>query len=162
VLRGRAADRRRAGRPRESWTRGNYASLHAWKGEHDEALALAQRNYEITERLGDVFSRHWALFNLGFALIERKDFEPALQSLESADRVYMDAMGRGGEAEGWRAALIAQALLGVGRVPEALERARHAATVVKERGLYWGLPRATGRVVELEGLARVREALVEA
>ena len=175
----------------ESWTRGNYAALHAWAGEHDEAVSLAQRNYEITERLGDVFSRHWALFNLGFAHLERGDFEPALDYLERGDQVYMEAMGRGGEAEGWRAAMIAQALLGVGKVADAMERARHAAAVVEERGLNWGLPRAyralaevciaagegnpaalldeaekvanaTGRVIELEGIARAREALVQA
>ena len=175
----------------ESWTRGNLAMMRAHRGEHDEALALAQRNYETTERLGDVFSRHWALFNLGYVHLEREEFEAALDYLERADQVYMEAMGKGGEAEGWRAALHSRALLGVGRVAEALERARHAAAVNRDRGIRWGLPtslvalaeasiaagegdpgalldeaetvlKETGRVFELDDVARLRNALVEA
>jgi tetratricopeptide (TPR) repeat protein len=126
----------------ESWTRGNLAVLMAMRGDSDAAIALAQRNYELTERLGDVFSRHWALFYLGFVALERGDPEQALDHLERSDRFYREAMGNGGEAEGWRAALLADALLGVGRVPEALERAEQGVAVIRDRGLGWGLPRA--------------------
>jgi class 3 adenylate cyclase/tetratricopeptide (TPR) repeat protein len=135
-----------------SWTRGNLAGLMAVRGDLDQALALAQRNYELTERLGDVFSRHWALLNLGFVHLEREEPEPALDYVDRADSIYMDAMGTGGEAEGWRKALIAEALLGVGRVAEALESAERSATVARDRGLNWGLPRA------LRALARARLA----
>jgi class 3 adenylate cyclase/tetratricopeptide (TPR) repeat protein len=135
-----------------SWTRGNLAGLMAVRGDLDPALALAQRNYELTERLGDVFSRHWALLNLGFVHLEREEPEPALDYIERADSIYMDAMGTGGEAEGWRKALIAQALLDVGRVAEALEFAEQGATIGRDRGLNWGLPRA------LRALARARLA----
>ncbi len=41
----------------ESWTRGNLAMLLAIREDLDPALGLALRNYELTERLGDVFSR---------------------------------------------------------------------------------------------------------
>ncbi|HEY8779532.1 MAG TPA: hypothetical protein VIL93_07060, partial [Solirubrobacterales bacterium] len=41
----------------------------------------------------------------------------------------------------WREALIAEALLGVGRKAEALDRAGHAAAIAKERGLLWSLSR---------------------
>ena len=51
-------------------------------------------------------------------------------------------MATGGEVEAWREALIAEALLGVGRKAEALERAENAAAIAKERGLLWSLPRA--------------------
>ena len=125
------------------------------RGDLDSALGLAQRNYELTERLGDVFSRHWALFNLGFVRLERGDAEGALDSLERADRLYRQAMGDGGEAETWREALIAEALVGVGRVPEGLERAECATAIVRERGLLWGLPRA------LRTLAQARIAAGE-
>ena len=107
-----------------SWTRGNLAALLAMRGDLDSALGLAQRNYELTERLGDVFSRHWALFYLGFVRLERGDAEGALDSLERADRLYREAMGNGGEAEAWREAMIAEALLGVGRVARGAGESR--------------------------------------
>jgi tetratricopeptide (TPR) repeat protein len=125
----------------ESWSRGNLAVLFALRGDLDAALGLVQRNYELTERLGDVFSRHWALLHLGFVQLERGDAEDALASLERADSVYREAMATGGEVEAWREALIAEALLGLGRVPEALDRAEHATAIAKERGLLWSLPR---------------------
>ena len=135
-----------------SWTRGNHAILLALHGDLDAALGLAQRNYELTERLGDVFSRHWALFNLGFVYLDRGDAEQALGHLERADTVYLEAMPTGGEAQGWRNALIAEALLALDRVPEALERAERAVTYIRERDLNWGAPRA------LRVLAEVRAA----
>ncbi len=125
----------------ESWSRGNLAVLLALWGDLDAALGLAQRNYELTERLGDVFSRHWALVHLGFVQLERGDAEDALRSLERADSLYREAMATGGEVEAWREALIAEALLGVGRKAEALERAENAAAIAKERGLLWSLSR---------------------
>ncbi len=136
----------------ESWTRGNLASMMALRGDHDAALALGQRNYELTERLGDVFSRVWALFYLGVVELERGDSMQALDHLERADSVYREAMGNGGEAEGVRAALIADALLEVGRLPEALELAEKGVATSRDRGLHWGLPRA------LRILAKVRAA----
>ena len=139
----------------ESWTRGNLAVLMALRGDLDAAQGLAQRNYELTERLGDVFSRHWALFDLGFVHLERGDPEQALDYLERADNLYLEAMGSGGEAQGWREALIAEALLGVGRVPEALERAERGAAICRDRHLHWGTPRA------LRTLANVRAAAGE-
>ncbi len=149
----------------ESWTRGNLAALLAVRGALDAALGLAQRNYELTERLGDVFSRHWALTNLGFVYLERREAEEALKYLSRADRLYREAMGKGGEAEGWREALIAEALLGVDRVPEALERAERGAAVTRERGLRWSLPRALRVLAQARSAARepgAPEALDEA
>ena len=126
----------------ESWTRGNQVVLCALRGDIDEALALAQRNYELTERLGDVFSRTWALVNLGVARVSAEDFDGALDALERAEHLYRDAMGKGGEAESWRAALRAEALLGLGREAEALATAEQAVQVARERGMRWSLPRA--------------------
>ena len=175
----------------ESWTRGNLAALLAMRGDLDSALALAQRNYELTERLGDVFSRCWALVNLGLVRLERGDAEGALDSVERADSLYREAMGKGGEAEPWREALIAEALVGIGRLPEAVERAERAIAIARDRGLLWALPRAlrtlaqariaagepgagelldeaerlakaSGRVVELKPIERVRESATAA
>jgi class 3 adenylate cyclase/tetratricopeptide (TPR) repeat protein len=139
----------------ESWTRGNLAVVLAYRGDLDGALRLAQRNYELTERLGDVFSRHWALVYLGFAHYERGEYELALEFAERADQVYREAMGAGGEAEGWRSAMIAGDLLGLGRLEEARTQAERALAVMRERDLGWGLPRA------LRTLAEVRTAAGE-
>jgi tetratricopeptide (TPR) repeat protein len=172
----------------ESWTRGNFAMLLAFRDDLDPALGLALRNYELTDRLGDVFSRVWALINLGIVRLERGEAEDALEALERGDRLYREAMGKGGEAESWREAMIAEALVGVGRVPEALERAERAAAIARERGLGWALPRALrtlaqarvaagaqdwaepldeaekvaradGRLIELVGIERVRASI---
>jgi predicted ATPase/class 3 adenylate cyclase len=139
----------------ESWTKGNLAVVLCYKGDLDGALALAQRNYELTERLGDVFSRHWALLYLGYVHLERGEAEAALDYISRSDSLYMEAMGTGGEAEGWRKAMLAQALLDAGRVPEALERAEEAVKVTRDHDLNWGRPRA------LRTLARVRLAAGE-
>jgi class 3 adenylate cyclase/tetratricopeptide (TPR) repeat protein len=138
-----------------SWARGNLASLLAMRGDLDAALGLAKRNCELTERLGDVFSRHWALFQLGFVRLARGEAEGALDSLERGDRLYREAMGTGGEAEAWREALIAEALIGVGRVREGLAAAERAVAVARERGLLWAFPRA------LRALAQARIAAGE-
>jgi class 3 adenylate cyclase/tetratricopeptide (TPR) repeat protein len=149
----------------EGWARGSLAWLMTLRGDLDAALALAQRNYELTERLGDVFSRQWALTYLGLVHLERGDAESALGYVERGDRLYREAMGNGGEAEALRGALIAEALLELGRVPEALKRAEQAAAVARERALLWSLPRAL-RVLARARIASdepgVEEALAEA
>jgi class 3 adenylate cyclase/tetratricopeptide (TPR) repeat protein len=148
-----------------SWTRGNLALLMAQRGDLDPALALGQRNYELTERLGDVFSRHWALLNLGYVHLERDEMDAALDYFERANNIYVEAMGTGGEAEGWREALIAEALLGVGRTAEALERGERGATVARDRSLGWSLSRALrvlARARLAAGAGGAEEALEEA
>ena len=67
----------------------------------------------------------------------------------------------GGEAEAWRGGLIAEALLGVGRVSDGLERAELAAGVARERGLLWSLPRAL-RVLAQARLAAGKPGATEA
>jgi tetratricopeptide (TPR) repeat protein len=149
----------------ESWTRGNLAMLLAVRGDLDPALGLALRNYELTERLGDVFSRVWALINLGIVRLARGEAEDALEALERGDRLYREAMGKGGEAEAWREALIAEALVSVGRVPEALERAERGVAIARERGILWTLPRALrtlGQVRVAAGAQNWAEPLDEA
>ena len=126
----------------EGWTRGNHATMLAYRGDLDQALGLAERNYELIERLGDVFSRQWALLNLAVVRLEGGDAEGALNAGERADRLYREAMDRGGEAEPLREAVIADALVGVGRPDEAQRRAAHAVAAARERGLNFSLPRA--------------------
>jgi hypothetical protein len=97
--------------------------------------------------------------------LERDEMDAALDYFERANSVYMEAMGTGGEAEGWREALIAEALLGVGRTAEALERGERGATVARDRSLGWSLSRALrvlARARLAAGAGGAEEALEEA
>ncbi|HEU4393727.1 MAG TPA: adenylate/guanylate cyclase domain-containing protein [Solirubrobacterales bacterium] len=148
-----------------SWTRSNQALMLAHRGELEAGVALARRNCELTERLGDVFSRSLALANLGACQLAAADPTAALESLEEAELVYRSAIDGGDEMECWRAALRAEALTGVGRVEEAVELAQWASEVAREREMLWSLP----LVLQALALARaaagrdgVHEALDEA
>ena len=145
-----------------SWARGQKSLLLSIAGDVEGAMALAQRNYELTERLGDVFSRTWARVWLSFIRTEAGDFEGALDTMERAERLYREAMGTGGEAEAWRAAIHARALLGLGRTDEALEKAERAATVARERGLLWSLPNALRSLGQIRAAAGDRKGAAEA
>jgi class 3 adenylate cyclase/tetratricopeptide (TPR) repeat protein len=148
-----------------SWIRSNQAGLLSMRGEAEAAVAVARRNCDLTDRLGDVFSRSLAIANLAIAQYAAEDYADALESIEEAERLYRDAMGTGGEWEGWRAAIRSQALRGVGRTEEAAEVASWAVEVSRERGMRWTLPLALlalGRARAAEGREGAAEALEEA
>jgi class 3 adenylate cyclase/tetratricopeptide (TPR) repeat protein len=148
-----------------SWIRGTQASLLGMRGDPEAGVAIARRNRELTERLGDVFSRSLALANLCAAELNAEDFAAALESIEESERLYREAMGDGGEMESWRGALRAYALLGTGRVDEALQTAEWASGIARERGMHWSLPlalHALGRARAVAGRDGVEEALDEA
>jgi class 3 adenylate cyclase/tetratricopeptide (TPR) repeat protein len=148
-----------------SWTRSNQALMLAMRGEPEAGVALARRNCELTERLGDVFSRSLALANLGASQLGAGEADAALRSLEEAERVYRAAIDGGDEMECWRAALRAEALTGVGRAEEAAALAEWASDVARERGMLWSLPlalRALGVARDAAGGEGAREALDEA
>jgi class 3 adenylate cyclase/tetratricopeptide (TPR) repeat protein len=148
-----------------SWNRSTKALLLAMQGETDAGVAVGRRNCELTERLGDVFSRSLALGNLGAAQLRAEDYSGALDSFEEAERLYREAMDSGGEQEAWRGAVRAEALTGVGRAEEAVELATWAAETARERDLLWSLPLALlalGRARAAAGAPGAREALDEA
>jgi class 3 adenylate cyclase/tetratricopeptide (TPR) repeat protein len=145
-----------------SWTRSNQALMLAMRGEPEAGVALARRNCELTERLGDVFSRSLALANLGASQLAAGQYDAALESMEEAEAVYRAAMDDGGEMEAWRAALRADALTGVGRAEEAIALAEWAAEIAEERGMLWSLPLtllAAGRGRIAAGRDGARETL---
>jgi class 3 adenylate cyclase/tetratricopeptide (TPR) repeat protein len=135
-----------------SWNRGSKAMLLAMHGDPRAGVAVGQRNRELTERLGDVFSRSLALMNLGTAQLAAEDYAGALDSFEEAERLHREAMDGGDEQEAWRAAVRAEALTGVGRPEEAIELASWAAEIARKRELRWSLP------LTLLALARARIA----
>ncbi len=149
-----------------SWIRGSQVGLLVFRGDAEAALALARRNCELTERLGDVFSRTVALGYLSWAHLAAEEYGASVESIEAAERNYREAMGGGGEMEGWRGALRSQALRGAGRTEEALEVARWAAETSRRRGLLWSLPLsllALGRgLIAEERREEALDALAEA
>jgi tetratricopeptide (TPR) repeat protein len=125
-----------------SWIRSNLAGLLAIRGDVEAGLALARRNCELTDRIGDVFSRTVALAHLSWAQLAAEEPADSLASIEEAERVYREAMDSGGEMEGWRAVIRSQALRETGRTEEAIEVAGWAAEISRERGMIWTLPLA--------------------
>jgi adenylate cyclase len=148
-----------------SWARGSKALLVADREEIEAALALARRNCELTEQLGDVFSRTTASTSLAYVQLAAGESDAALETIEQADRRYREAMGSGGETEAWRATLRARALLGLGRSGEALEEAEWAASTASRREMGWQIPSALHTVAQaraVAGAAGVEKALDEA
>ena len=149
----------------ESWARGSKALLMADRGEIEAALALSRRNCDLTERLGDVFSRSTALTAMAYVQLVAGECAEALETIGLADRLYREAMGSGGETEAWRSTLRARALLGLGRAHEALEEAEWAAGTAKRRAMGWQIPVACHTVAQARAAADeagVEEALDEA
>jgi len=147
-----------------SWIRSNQASL-VMRRDPEAALAIARRNTMLTDRLGDVFSRSLALSNLAWAQLIAEEYEEALEAIEESERLYREAMGNGGELEGWRGQLRARALVMVGRTDEGLELAERAARVAGERGMLWSYPVAMltlARARAAAGAEGVEEAFEEA
>jgi len=148
-----------------SWVRSNQAGLMALRGDVEGALSVARRNCELTERIGDVFSRSLAIANLAWAHLAAEEYQEALDSIKEADRTYREAMKIGGEMEAWRSQLRARALAGVGRTEEAVAEAEWAVRTSEERGLRWSLPialLALGRTRHAAGREGAVEALEEA
>jgi class 3 adenylate cyclase/tetratricopeptide (TPR) repeat protein len=148
-----------------SWIRSNQAGLMAFRSEPEAGLALARRNVELTDRLGDVFSRSLALSNLSWTQLNSGDAEGALESIEESERLYREAMDNGGEMASWRAHLRSQALREVGRTDEAIEVAEWAVKTSRERGFLWTYPAALlalSRALRAAGRPGAAEPLAEA
>jgi class 3 adenylate cyclase/tetratricopeptide (TPR) repeat protein len=149
----------------ESWSLGWKSMALADRGEIEAGLALGLRNCELTERLGDVFSRTVALTSLGYVRLAAGEFSEALEDVELAERSYHEAMGSGGESAGWRATLRALVLLGLGRTDEARRAAETAVETSRARGINWQAPlalRALAQARAAAGQEGVAEALDEA
>ena len=125
-----------------SWVKSNHALLLAVRGDVEEGLDLAHRGLESTERLGDIFSRTVATSNLAAVQLVAGDAESALESIETAERIYLEAMPDAGEMRVWREGIHSEALLGVGRAEDALAIADSAVETARRYRLLWSLPLA--------------------
>ena len=137
------------------WVKSNHAFLVGLRGDVEEGLELARRSLESTEQLGDVFSRTVATANLAAGQLMAGDFESALDSIETAERIFREAMPEGGEMAVWRAGVRSEALTGVGRVEEAVAVAEAAVEKGRRYRLLWSVPLA------LRALAKARAAAGE-
>jgi class 3 adenylate cyclase/tetratricopeptide (TPR) repeat protein len=149
----------------ESWSLGTKAQLLADRGDTEGARAIALRNRELADRLGDVFSLTIALTSLAYVEVEAGEFEAAVVDVERADRGYLEAMETHGEMDAWRGTLRARALLGAGRAEEALAQAEEAAETSRRREMLWQLAPALLVVAEARaatGVAGARETFEEA
>ncbi len=149
----------------EGWVRGSKSLLLADRGQVESALALARRNCEEIERLGDVFSLSTALTSMSYVQIAAGEFEQGLESVQLADRLYREAMGSGGETEAWRSTLRARALLGLGRSSEALEEIEWAVSTAVRRAMGWQIPTAFHTLAQARaatGAPGVEDALEQA
>jgi tetratricopeptide (TPR) repeat protein len=137
------------------WVKSNHAFLVAMRGDVDEGLELARRSLESTERLGDVFSRTLATANLAVIQLHAGDAQAALDSIESAERIYLEAMPDSGEMGGWRDGVRSEALTAVGRVEEGAHLAEAVIAKARKYRLLWTLP------LGLRALAKARAAAGE-
>lgn len=101
------------------------------------------------------------------AAIELMAGDPAsaLETIETAEDTYNEAMREGGEMRGWRASIRAEALAGVGRLDEALALAEELVESTREHRQNWSLPlslRALAKARAAAGIDGVDEALDEA
>jgi adenylate cyclase len=148
-----------------SWIRSNQSGLLAMRGDAEAGLAVARRNCELTDRLGDVFSRSLALSNLAWTQMNAEDHQGALESIEESERLYREAMDNGGEMEAWRMQIRGQALTRLGRAEEALPVVEEAVRLALERGMMWTYPVALLALARAEtavGRSGAEEALAEA
>jgi tetratricopeptide (TPR) repeat protein len=117
----------------ETWTHMNYVTLARSTGQKELALGHATQAYQLAERIGDSFSRIWALYNLGYARFMVGETGEAITALERSIELGREAR-TGLEQESLRVAGLSEALLGAGDRGRALDAAQESVRLARERG----------------------------
>jgi tetratricopeptide (TPR) repeat protein len=117
----------------QGWAHGAYVSLARFTGELEMVLSHATQGYEIAERIGDAFSRVWALYFLGYARFMVGEPDEAIAAIESAIELGREAR-TGLESEALRIAGLSEVLLSAGDYHRALDAAQESVTLARERG----------------------------
>jgi tetratricopeptide (TPR) repeat protein len=114
------------------WTHGTHVWLARIGGPTDNVLAHATHAYEIGERIGDAFSRAWALYYLGYAHLILGESAEAIAAFEGSITCSRESR-TGLESEPRRLAGLSQALLMAGDQKRALKAARESVALALER-----------------------------
>jgi class 3 adenylate cyclase/tetratricopeptide (TPR) repeat protein len=117
----------------ETWTHGNYVVLARSTGQPELALGHATQSYELAARIGDAFSRIFALYNLGLARIMAGEPIEAVIALERSIELGREAR-TALEQESLRVAVLSEALLSAGDGARALAAAEESVALARERG----------------------------
>jgi class 3 adenylate cyclase/tetratricopeptide (TPR) repeat protein len=117
----------------ETWTHGNYVALARSTGQQELALGHATQAYELAERIGDAFSRIFALYSLGCARIMVGEAGEAVIALERSIELGREAR-TALEQEALRVSALSEALLSAGNCARALEAAEESVQLARERG----------------------------
>jgi adenylate cyclase len=115
------------------WTHSVYVWLARYRGKTDDVLAHGTQAYEIGERIGDAFSRAWALDCLGRAHLMLGESAEAIAALDGAIALSRESR-TGLESEPNRLAALSEALLVAGDRQRALATARESVAIALERG----------------------------
>src|SRR5260370_29560232 len=97
----------------ETWSHGNYVALARSTGQPELALGHATQSYELAERIGDAFSRIFALYNLGYARMMAGEASEAVIALERSIELGREAR-TALEQEALRVSALSEALLSAG------------------------------------------------
>jgi tetratricopeptide (TPR) repeat protein len=117
----------------EGWAHGGYVALARSTAQRELALAHATQAYQLAERIGDAFSRIFALYNLGYARLMCGEASEAVTAMERSIELGREAR-TGLEQESVRLAGLSEALLSAGDAGRALEAAQESVRFARERG----------------------------
>ncbi len=117
----------------QGWTHCMYVVLAYFTGEIETVLSHATQGYEIAERIGDAFSRMYALYCLGAARLMLGESDEAIVTIERSIELGRETR-TGLEFEALRFAGLSEALLSAGDHQRALDAARESVTLARERG----------------------------
>jgi class 3 adenylate cyclase len=116
-----------------SWGCGFASYLAEFSGEIEGCLERCREGFEIAEQMSAPYSRAYSSGRLGVAHLARKEWEEAIECLNSA--LALACQHRTGvEAEAHWLSYLAEAQLGLGRLEAAHEIANQAVATAQRRG----------------------------